>query len=68
VKDCRRIAEGLYEEYRNVVVLLQCDFMQIGAEGKGGGTSMLVSCHQIAGQRFMKNADVAGFRRLGVKK
>lgn len=50
-------------------------------EGKGGvqvcwclatrwqpGTSMLLSCHQTAGQRFMKNVDVASFRIVGVIK
>jgi hypothetical protein len=29
---------------------------------------MLVSCHQIAGQRLMKNVDVASFRYVGVRK
>ena len=29
---------------------------------------MLVSCHQVAGQRFMKNVAVASFRYMGVIK
>jgi hypothetical protein len=66
VKDCRRISEGLYEECTKMF----CCYFNVICDNRGRGkkrcTSMLVSCHQIAGQRFMKNVDVASFRYVGV--